>query len=190
MQTLFEHLRATGEERVRAIWEQAEAEVQRHTAEAEASLAEERNRCRLEGEQALMELGRRLMREAEEKALLRQAQAETALSERLYELARKELPWLQEHCGGKLLSALAKELPQREWGLLHVSENEVAQARDLFPKARIEGDIRLTGGLVAESADGRITVNNTLEKRLERAWPRLLPEFFRSLHQEKPYAAS
>ena len=190
MQTLFEHLRVLGEAKVRAIWEQAEAEVQRHTTEAEAALAEERKRCHLEGRQALQELGRGLMREAEEQAWLRQAKAETALAERLYELARKELPWLREHCGDTLLSALAKELPQGEWGLVRVSENEVAQARTLFPEARIEGDIRLAGGLVAESADGRISVVNTLEKRLERALPRLLPEFFRSLSKEKPHAAS
>lgn len=190
MQTLFEHLRALGEEKVRVLWEQAEGEVQRHTAEAESALAEERKRCRLEGEHALQELGRRLMREAEEQAWLRQAKAETALAERLYDLARKELPWLREHCGDKLLPTLAKELPRGEWGLVRVSENEAAQARALFPTARIEGDLRLAGGLVAQSADGKISVVNTLEKRLERAWPRLLPEFFRTLHQEKPHAAS
>lgn len=190
MQTLFEHLRATGEEKVRSIWEQAEAEVQRHTAEAEAALAEKRSRCHLEGEQTLVELGRSLMREAEKKALLRQAQAETALAERLYQLARKELPWLREHCGDKLLSALAQELPQAEWGRMRVSERDLAHARNLFPGAQIEGDSNISGGLVADSADGRITVSNTLEKRLERAWPQILPEFFRSLRKENPHAAS
>ncbi|MBU1405915.1 MAG: hypothetical protein KKE83_03510 [Proteobacteria bacterium] len=190
MQTLFEHLRAQGEEKVRAVWEQAEAEVQRHTAEAETALAEERRRCRLEGEHALQELGRRLMREAEEQAWLLRAKAETALAGRLYDLARAELPWLRTHCGDTLLPALAAELPQGDWGLVRVSENEIAQARALFPTALVEGDPRLAGGLVAQSADGKISVFNTLEKRLERAWPRLLPEFFRSLHQEKPHAAS
>ncbi len=190
MNTLLEHLRAVGEEKVCAIWQQAEAEVQAYQKEKEAALAEERKRCRLQGQQALVEFGRGLMVAAEEKAWLRRSEAEAQLAERLYHLAQKELDWLREQCGSRLLSACAKELPQAEWKQLRVSESEVAFARTLFPEAEVAGDRSISGGLVAESGDGRVTVINTLEKRLERAWPRILPGFFRTLREEKENAAS
>ena len=190
MDTLFEHLRTVGEEKVRAIWQQAEAEVRDYQQEKEAALAEERKRCQLLGQQALAEFGRGLMVEAEEKAWLRQSEAETRLAERLYDLAQKELHWLREQCGHRLLSACAKELPQVEWKQLRVNESDVELARALFPPAEGAGDKHITGGLVAESVDGRVSVVNTLEKRLERAWPRILPGFFRTLQEEKKNAAS
>lgn len=190
MNTLFDHLRAVGEEKIRAVRLQAEAEVQGFREEKEAALAEERKRCQLQGQQSLMEHGRGLMTEAEEKAWLRQSEAERQLADRLYELAKKELPLLREQCGNRLLETCSKELPQAKWQKLRVHESEVNLARTLFPEAEIKGDDTISGGLVAESADGRIMVINTLEKRLERSWPRILPEFLRTLRKEKANAAS
>lgn len=187
---LLEHLRATGEERVRAIWRQAQAEAQDYQQEQEAVLAEKRAQCQLQGRQALLEFGRALMVTAEEKAWLRQSEAEAQLAERLYQLAQKELPWLREQCGSRLLAAWVKDLPQVEWSRLRVSESEVALASSLFPEAEVTGDRSISGGFVATSKDGRITVVNTLEKRLERAWPRILPELFRALLKEDEHAAS
>jgi len=190
MNTLFEHLHGVGEEKIKTIWQQAEAEVHDYQQEKEAALAEDRKRCQLQGQQTLVEFGRSLMVAAEEKTWLRQAEAETRLAERLYALAQKELVWLREQCGDRLLSACAKELPQVEWRQLRVSEKEIELARTLFPEAEIAGDNSISGGLVAESVDGRITVINTLEKRLERAWPRILPRFIRVLLEDKTNAAS
>lgn len=190
MDTLFEHLRGVGEEKVKAIWQQAQAEVESHRREKESLLAEETKRHHQQGRQSLEELGRDVMQAAEEKARHRRAEAETRLAERLYELAIKELPWLHDQCGKRLLSFCAEELPRVKWGLIRVNESEIDLARTLFPEARTVGEANISGGLIAESADGGITVINTLEKRLERAWPMILPELFRSLHQEKKDAAS
>lgn len=190
MNTLFDHLRAVGEEKIRAIRLQAENEVLAFHKEKEASLAEERKRCQLQGQQLLMEFGRGLMVDAEEDAWLRQSEAERQLADRLYELAQKELPWLREQCGSRLLETCAKELPRTKWRKLRVHVSQVDLARKLFPEAKIEGDDTISGGLVAESADGKIMVINTLEKRLERSWPRILPEFIRTLRKEKENAVS
>lgn len=190
MNTLFDHLRAVGEEKIRAVRLQAEAEVLAFREEKEAALAEERKRCQLQGQQSLMEHGRSVMAEAEEQAWLRQSETETQLADRLYELAQKELPWLREQCGSSLLETCARDLPRTEWRKLRVHASQVDLARKLFPKAEIEGDDTISGGLVAESADGRIMVINTLEKRLERSWPRILPDFLRTLRKERENAAS
>ncbi|MBU4119839.1 MAG: V-type proton ATPase subunit E [Proteobacteria bacterium] len=190
MNTLFEHLRGVGEEKVKTIWQQSEAEVHDYQQEKEAALAEDRKRCQLQGQQTLVEFGRSLMVAAEEKAWLRQSEAETQLADRLYELAQRELPWLREQCGSRLLETCAKDLPRAEWKKLRVHESEVNLARTLFPGAEIAGDNSISGGFVAESADDRIMVINTLEKRLERSWPRILPELLRTLRKEKENAAS
>ncbi|MBU4034115.1 MAG: hypothetical protein KKG34_04885, partial [Proteobacteria bacterium] len=71
MNTLFEHLRGVGEEKVKTIWQQSEAEVHDYQQEKEAALAEDRKRCQLQGQQTLVEFGRSLMVAAEEKAWLR-----------------------------------------------------------------------------------------------------------------------
>ncbi len=189
MQTLLEHLRAIGEEKVRTIWQEAEAEMQRQKEEEAAVRAEERRRHQLQELQAIEALGRSLMRAAEEKSWQRRFEVETRLAERLYELARTQLPWLREQCGSKLFKALAEELPKAKWGFLSVNEGEIDLARHYFPEAQITGNADISGGLVAESEDGAITVINTLEKRLERAWPQILPELFRKIRQEQESAS-
>jgi V/A-type H+-transporting ATPase subunit E len=185
MQTLVEHLRVMGEEKVKAFWQEAEAEVQRYTVAEETALAEEKRRCRMQREQALLELGRSLMREVEEKVWQRQSLVEARLAGRLHELATKELSWLREQCGSRLLTTLAGELPAAVvWEQVRVSEREVELARQLFPGAQVQGDRSIAAGLVAQSAHGKIMVVNTLEKRLERAWPQLLPEMLRALRRD------
>jgi len=189
MQPLLEHLRALGEEKVTTIWQQAEAEVQRQKEEAAAVLAEERRRHHLQELQALEIFGRSLMRAAEEKSWQRRFEVETCLAQRLYELARTQLPWLREQCGSKLFKALAEELPKVKWRFLSVNEGEIDLGRRYFPEAQITVNADISGGLVAESEDGAIKVINTLEKRLERAWPQMLPELFRKIRQEQEGAS-
>jgi V/A-type H+-transporting ATPase subunit E len=54
----------------------------------------------------------------------------------------------------------------------------------MFPDAEVIADESISGGLDAATAGGRIRVVNTFEKRLERAWPILLPEMIRAVYHE------
>jgi vacuolar-type H+-ATPase subunit E/Vma4 len=45
----------------------------------------------------------------------------------------------------------------------------------------VVADPAITGGLVAVTADGSLTVVNTLDSRLERCWPDLLPHLIAEL---------
>ena len=47
-------------------------------------------------------------------------------------------------------------------------------------------DPAITGGLKVMGGDGRLTVSNTLETRLERAWPDLLPAMVEELAGQRP----
>ena len=52
-----------------------------------------------------------------------------------------------------------------------------------FPTATITTDETLGGGLIATTADGMIRVDNSLSRRLLRAWPDLLPKLLAELRQ-------
>jgi V/A-type H+-transporting ATPase subunit E len=99
-------------------------------------------------------------------------------------LASNQLPWLREHSGKGLFSTLAAELPSVRWSVVRIHKDDIDLARAAFPEAQVEGDSGITSGLIAQSEDGSMQVINTLEKRLERAWPQLLPELFRLVRKE------
>jgi len=184
MPTLLEHLLATGEERVRMIWQQAQAEVHDHQEKGESALAEERRHCQLREQQDLDCFTAALRRAAEEASWQRQSEVEIHLADRLFSLASNQLPWLREHSGKGLFSTLAAELPSVRWSVVRIHKDDIDLARAAFPEAQVEGDSGITGGLIAQSEDGSMQVINTLEKRLERAWPQLLPELFRLVRKE------
>ncbi len=51
----------------------------------------------------------------------------------------------------------------------------------LFPGAKIVSDGTVSGGLEVMGEAGRICIDNTLEKRLERGWQGLLPKLINAV---------
>ena len=90
-------------------------------------------------------------------------------------LALRLLPRLRERDYPRIFSRLAAELPPIEWETVRVNPADAEIAGYLFPRARIVPDTAICGGMEALAEGGRIQVINTLEKRLERGWPELLP---------------
>lgn len=58
---------------------------------------------------------------------------------------------------------------------MRVNPADGERAAVLFPGARIETDPAISGGMEAITEGGRMRVVNTLEKRLARGWPDILP---------------
>lgn len=77
--------------------------------------------------------------------------------------------------------AEAKVREQRAAAEVHPDDQGLARAA--LPQALIVGDRRITGGLAVKGQGGRMRVDNTLAKRLERAWPELLPKLLSELGQ-------
>ena len=181
---LIESLRREGSERLAALREGAEIEASRLEAETAARIG------------ALHELyagRRRAAVAAKEEAVLSEArrresliglEADNLLASRLYRLARGALPKLGREGGAGLFEALAAELFNCRWETVRVNPADEELARLAFPDARIEGDDSLSGGLEASAEGGRVRVDNTLEKRLERAWPELLPVMLDAVERE------
>jgi V/A-type H+-transporting ATPase subunit E len=97
------------------------------------------------------------------------------LAERLQEVARRLLPRLRTADYLALFDWLVAELPPADWASVRVNPADGELAAAAFPATRLVVDPAIAGGLEVLAEEGRIQVTNTLEKRLERAWPGLLP---------------
>jgi vacuolar-type H+-ATPase subunit E/Vma4 len=172
---LIDNLRTRGEEQIRAIRQEAQAEIDKLQAEAAQRLAEAESACLLTTAQRRETVRRRLAVTAQRQASTLATRAEQELDRRLYARAKTLLGELQNGTRARLFVELAAQVPAGEWQTVTVNPEDQATARQSFPEAEIKADSGITGGLVANKVADRVTVINTLEKRLERLWPLLSP---------------
>jgi len=158
------------------------AKTEEEIADLRAATAERRDALRREHDRRLAAAvaGRHhdIVAEARRQAALIRLRGEHDLARRLKERAESSLEKLRDD---RLLERLAGELPTAEWATVRVAPADAARAATLFPRAAVETDPAIPGGLVASTADGSLTVVNTLESRLEKGWPDLLPLLFGEL---------
>jgi V/A-type H+-transporting ATPase subunit E len=157
------------------IREEAEAAAARLKEEASARLAQLSGEHAREQERAIEAEERAALAEAERSARRIRLAATQRLVGRLFELALTLLPGLRNAAYPELFARLAGALPPREWETLRVNPADLERAQALFALARIEPDPAISGGLEAWAQGGELQVVDTLEKRLERGWPELLP---------------
>ncbi len=172
---LIEALRKAAEERAAAIWDAARAEAERCRSEAGRETTSQRDRAAEEDAAEAKALSAAAVAEAEDEASRIVLTARATLGERAYGIARAALPRFRDGRYRALLEALAQEIPGRAWPRVRVNSADLDLARRLFPNAEILADDDIVAGLVVEDDDGRIRIDNTLETRLARAWPEILP---------------
>ena len=122
-----------------------------------------------------------LMAEAKRQAALIKLEAENVLAGRLYTLAHGTLAQLRDDRYAELFVALVEELLPCQWQAVRVNPADSELAKASFPGAAIETDKGITGGMEVIAEGGRVRIDNTLEKRLERAWPELLPRLLNAV---------
>lgn len=183
-EVLINDLRAKGAQQVDTLWREARAEVERFRAEAAARVVAERNSCDLTGREASQALHRQRAMAARRRAGEIITRAEQRLSGRLYGLARNLLDGEWPGYRATLLADLSAELPPGDWGLVRVNPIDAVFAGQLFPAAKIAADPEVLGGLEVTGRDGSVTIDNTLNTRLERSWSRLLTEMLRELRRD------
>ena len=127
-----------------------------------------------------------IMAQAERRGALIRLRAEHGLALKLRQQADACLRQLRDCRGEGLLLQLADELPRAVWSRVRVAPADAAFAARLFPGAAIEADPAISGGLEAFSADNSLTVVNSLESRLAKAWPELLPDLLAGLREKLP----
>lgn len=178
---LVESLRGKATEDVAALWSDARAQAEAYRLELAQALEQQR----VQQEKAAAALACKLREEAtaEARHRAREIRAQTALvlADRLYRLAIAELTNLRNTGGAELFQSLVRELPQRDWQRVRVNPADRETARTHFPAAEVVCDPAICGGVEVEADAGRIRVSNTLETRLDSAWPDLLPNLINDL---------
>jgi V/A-type H+-transporting ATPase subunit E len=170
---LVDSLRREGEEKVALIRGTAIAETDRIRGKTAAEMQALRDSyARRRAAAVAVEEGR-LVTESRRQAERITLHAENSLVERLYGVALASLAELRDDRYAGHFARLVGELLPCAWEIVRVNPADAALARGHFPGARIVPDSAISGGVRVSGEGGRLTIDNTFEKRLERRWPEL-----------------
>jgi vacuolar-type H+-ATPase subunit E/Vma4 len=172
---LIESLRAKAAQDAEAARDAARREAEEHRTQLAAALEARREELAQAAEAIARGDAAQSLAAARHEARALRMSAVVDLATRLRELAATELAALGREGGEALFAALADELPERDWQRIRVNPAQAKIAKRRFPDAAIEPDESVSGGLEATAEEGRLHVDNTLEARLEAAWPDLAP---------------
>ncbi len=179
---LIGSLRKEAEEKVREIWSEAEKEA----GKIETGFSLRLEALRRQGESGISsgEDRQKVLLDAGNRARTIRLVSEDRLSARLYVLAVSSLHLLRGEGYEDIFRRLALEIPSVEWHSVKVNHDDLDLAKKFFSDTEIVAGGNITGGLEAEAEEGRVRVANTFEKRLERAWPQLLPGLIADIKRE------
>jgi vacuolar-type H+-ATPase subunit E/Vma4 len=184
LEELINTLRKNEQKQIDDIWQQARAEadsIREQVAQAIAKITEE-HADQLAS--ACQKSVRGIVAEADIKARKKKLFAYQGLDEVLHATALKQLPKLRELNYENVFAQLVKELPDNQWERIIVNPSDVYLATEFFNKDIVQPDAAITGGLIALNAGGKIIVDNTFEKRLERKWSQILPELIKRIEDK------
>ena len=180
---LLDALEREGQETMAAIADREAVEGERLRVAAMERLAG----LRLEQEQLCERQCRDRQHKVMSKALREESlirlRAEDSLALRLWDRALAAVMQCKPENPEALLRALAAELPPDQWLTVRVNPGTVSSAASCFPGAEIIADAAMSAGFKATTADGGLTVDNTLQTRLARLWPELLPQLMSEMRQ-------
>ncbi len=178
---LIDSLRKAAEEKSRLIWKEVEVEAGaiKEGLSAELSRLREEctNHCGTEEDQ-LSDILSEAKIEARKITMI----AEKALSERLFAIASRCLPALIREDYKEDFGALARELPDMAWESVTVNPRDRGIAEELFSYAKVIEEKSIAGGFAVSTEGGRVRVDNTLEKRLDRAWTEMIPAVIKEVY--------
>lgn len=183
-QRLIEALRRNEEARVRQIWQQVEEQASALEIEIAERLANGHQAGQERVDPLATDQAAALQRGAEDRSRAILTAAKTALAEALWEQARDALPALREGDYPSLFAALADELPTRPWQRVWVKPQDLELAQRHFPGVDIIPADTLGGGMIVAAENDSIRIDNSFEKRLERAWIDLLPQLVAAVMEE------
>lgn len=182
---LLEALHREGEETRAAIARDSAVAGEELRASAGERCARLRREQEEERERLCRERTQRLLAKAAHEAALIRLRAEDALAHRLHARACLALRDLGSAAAEELFRTLAAELPTLPWATIRIAPGDERRAAALFPAATLIVDPAISAGLKVASADQHLTIDNTLETRLERLWPDLLPQLIAELRGEE-----
>lgn len=179
---LIEALRKEADEKMREI--RAEAEKEAEKVREDVSLRLEALQQDNAAEKSSEEESARVLLEAQNRARMIRLTSEESLCARLYSLAAASLRILRGQGYEDTFQKLVLELPSAVWQKVRVNPEDLGLAKKFFPEAEVITDSSISGGMELEAEGGSVRIVNTLEKRLERAWPWMLPALRDDIYRE------
>jgi vacuolar-type H+-ATPase subunit E/Vma4 len=178
---LLTALRREGELKAVAIRRETVAGEARLRAAAAARMSERKGEEERQQARRRTDRQQEILAEAVRSARIIRLGAEHDLAVRLRALATALLSGLCATGYEQLFRGLTAELPAETWETVQVNPRDAALAGELFPAAAIGIDANIRGGLAVTATGGKFSAINTLEMRLERMWPDLLPDIVAEL---------
>lgn len=186
IQELLETLKKNEQKQIEDIWQAARAEAENLRQQVDKAIDAVSKEHAEQLAAACQRSRRSITSEAENETRSKKLFAYQSLEQALFNAAVKKLPLLRDQQYEKVFATLVQELPENNWEEIIVNPGDCELAAQFFPNEIIRSDKDVSGGLVAATAAGRITVDNTFAKRLERQWFRILPCLIEDI--EKQYA--
>jgi V/A-type H+-transporting ATPase subunit E len=181
---LIDALNKECEEKVRKIWQEAEAEAEKIRAEVLKKACEMKESYGRNRSSAANTRTDAIRSGARDTARMNRLRAENELSKRLYHVAVHSLNRLRDKGYSDVLLSLVRELPPGPWEVVKVNPGDREAIKGFFPDSEIQNEPGITGGVEVISGKGNVRVVNTFEKRLERAWTEMLPEIMKDVYKE------
>jgi vacuolar-type H+-ATPase subunit E/Vma4 len=184
LEELIKTLRANRQSQIDEIWQAAKAEaasLRQQTSSAISDFTEDHTDSLVCNCKKSI---RTIISEAETRAKKIKLMALDSLRNLLHKAAIEQLHNLRNDDCGLIFKKLVQELPEQEWETITVNPDDISKTENVFKNCTIQTDPTISGGMVAESMNGKIVVNNTFLKRLERSWSTLFPAIVRELETE------
>jgi len=182
--TLIDELRRKSHEDLDSVWQKARTDAEGRRMAATQAFEEQRKQSAQELAAKAAEFERAAALEAEAAARGIRAAAKSALADRLHRLAIATLSDFRKSDYPRLFASLKAELPDRTWQRVTVNPADENLAKQQFPESKIASDPAINGGFNVECEGGRVRISNTLEARLENAWPEILPGLMKAVLEE------
>lgn len=178
-QELIESLRAEGEDKIRKLWNSAEAEGEKIKEDTSVKVERLRSEFSKKKEKMEQEIRGDILSEANKKAREIRLSSETELAGRFLPVAMSCLSTLRNEKYVDSFVSLVRELPRVTWKEARVNTEDMNLAKEFLKGVKVTTDDSISGGLEVVSEEKRMRIINTFEKRLERAWEKLLSDLMK-----------
>lgn len=183
---LIESLRAEAEQIIESIWQEKRKEADTIKEAFNKEMERFKDEYITKKKMEILKNTESLIFMAKRKAYEIRLNSERELLSRIYYLGSDMLPLLRDETYPDIFGRLASEIIGGKWKRIIVNPEDVALAKKYFENAEVAIDRKISGGFVVISEDGRIIIDNTFEKRLERAWQSILPEIIKEIYSYVP----
>lgn len=182
VEKLKQALLKQAKEQIEKYYSDADKEVEKFRVDKICELEQFKAEYNKKMEKELEKKRTEILADANKKARKMLVLAEDEFAKKVYALALAELASLRDDTYCDCFERLVRELPEYHWEEVTVNHQDVSLAAKFFPDVRINVSNRITGGFEVSAKSGTITVNNTFEKRLERAFSNIIVELLKEVY--------